>query len=120
MPTPRSPPPPLVLPSSYTTLVTQDVKVSHVPESSPSPTPIILLTLNRPQKQNAFTDRVREDLERIYELVDIDPRVKCVVITGAGRSFCAGFDLDIGFPGAKDGSSSKNVRRQRETENRDT
>lgn len=42
-----------------------------------------------------------ESLERVFRTVDIDDRVKVVVLTGAGRTFCAGADLDIGFSGAK-------------------
>jgi enoyl-CoA hydratase/carnithine racemase len=96
------------------------VKVSHVPESAAIATPVILVTLNRPNKHNAFTDIMREDLERIYELVDIDPRVKVVVLTGAGRSFCAGADLDIGFLGAKDESGGiKNPKSERDVDHRD-
>jgi enoyl-CoA hydratase/carnithine racemase len=89
--------PPVKIPDSYTSIPLRHVKVTHVPESAPTATPVILVTLNRPDKHNAFTDIMREDLERIYELVDVDPRVKVVVLTGAGRSFCAGADLDIGF-----------------------
>lgn len=62
---------------------------------------MILITLNRPAKHNAFTDLMRKELEHVYGLVDIDPRVKVVVMTGAGRSFCAGADLEIGFLGAQ-------------------
>lgn len=71
-----------------------------MPESSQTVTPVLLITLNRPQKLNTFTDIMREDLERIYELVDIDPRIKAVVLTGAGNAFCEGADLEIVFPGA--------------------
>ncbi len=70
-----------------------------MPESSRSVTSVLLITLNRPDKLNAFTDIMREDLERVYALVDLDSRVKVVVLTGAGKSFCAGADLEVGFPG---------------------
>jgi len=117
---PRAPRPPLKAPESYTSLSLHHVKVSHVPESSPTTTPVILITLNRPEKHNAFTDTMREDLERIYELIDIDPRVKVVVLTGAGRSFCAGADLDIGFIGAKDEDGViRNPKTERDVDHRD-
>src|ERR1700761_8285503 len=116
---PRAPPP-LQIPQSYTTLPLKQIKVSHVPESSPTPTPVLLITLNRPQKHNAFTDQMREDMERVYELIDIDPRVKVVVLTGAGRSFCAGADLEIGFLGAKDETGQiKNPKTERDVDHRE-
>lgn len=99
---PRSVRPALQVPESYDLLPLRQIKVSNVPASSRSVTPVILIALNRPEKLNAFTDVMREDLERVYELVDIDPRVKVVVLTGAGKSFCAGADLEIGFPGVQD------------------
>ncbi|KAJ9493795.1 hypothetical protein H2202_010723 [Exophiala xenobiotica] len=117
---PRAPRPPLKVPESYTSLPLHHIKVSHVPESSPTTTPVILITLNRPEKHNAFTDTMREDLERVYELIDIDPRVKVVVLTGAGRSFCAGADLDIGFIGAKDENGViRNPKTERDVDHRD-
>ncbi|KAL2415168.1 Enoyl-CoA hydratase AFT3-1 [Exophiala dermatitidis] len=117
---PREARPPLKVPESYTTLPLRHVKVSHVPESSPTATPVILITLNRPQKHNAFTEAMRVDLERVYELIDVDPRVKVVVLTGAGRSFCAGADLEIGFLGAKDENGQiKNPKTERDADHRD-
>lgn len=117
---PRTPRPALSVPESYTSLPFRQIKVSNVPASSPTVTPVLVVTLNRPEKLNAFTDIMREDLERIYELVDIDPRVKAVVLTGAGKSFCAGADLEIGFPGVQD--SNGVVRRpkvERDVDHRD-
>jgi enoyl-CoA hydratase/carnithine racemase len=112
--------PPLQVPDSYKSLPLKQIKVSYVPDSSPTPTPVLLISLNRPQKHNAFTDQMREDLERVYELIDIDPRVKVVVLTGAGRSFCAGADLDIGFLGAKDETGQvKNPKTERDVDHRD-
>lgn len=111
---------PLQVPESYASLPLRHIKVSHVPESSRSATEVILITLNRPTNHNAFTDVMREDLERVYELVDVDPRVKVVVLTGAGRSFCAGADLDIGFLGADDGKGNvKNAKTERDVDHRD-
>lgn len=93
-------PPVIQLPASYATLPTRQVKVSHIPASSPTPTPVLLVTLNRPDKNNAFTEIMKEDMEMIYQLVDLDDRVKAVVLTGAGRMFCAGADLEAGFLGS--------------------
>jgi len=117
---PRAAPPKLEPPSSYATLKLHHIKVSHVPSSSPTPTPVILITLNRPDKHNAFTEIMREDLERVYELINIDPRVRSVVLTGAGRSFCAGADLEIGFVGAKDETGQvRRPKTERDADHRD-
>lgn len=93
-------PKPLDLPSSYENVpTTGHVKVSHHPPGSPTVTPVVVLTLNRPANRNAFTTQMVEDFEKLYSLFDIDERVKVIVLTGAGKTFCAGADLDIGFIG---------------------
>ena len=88
---------PLESPSSYATLPFKTIRLSHHPASSPAPTPVIILTLHRPGKNNAFMPEMRDELIRAYSLFDIDDRVKCIVFTGQGKMFCAGADLDIGF-----------------------
>ncbi|ESZ98079.1 enoyl-CoA hydratase/isomerase family protein [Sclerotinia borealis F-4128] len=85
------------LPDSYSTLPFQHIRVSHVPESSPTPTPIILVTLYRPGKHNAFTETMADDLEIAFDLLSLDPKVKCIVITGHGKMFCPGADLEAGL-----------------------
>lgn len=52
------------------------------------------LTLNRPRRRNALTPQLLADLHRGLDACDADPRVRAVVITGAGDAFCAGADLD--------------------------
>ena len=42
------------------------------------------------------------ELERAYNMFDVDDRVKCIVFTGEGRIFCAGADLDVGFVGGRE------------------
>jgi enoyl-CoA hydratase/carnithine racemase len=84
-------------PASYSQLELRDVRVSHVPESSPAPTPVILVHLDRPRQKNAFTLSMQESLIKLYTLFDVDPRVKAIVLTGSGSAFCAGMDLNIGF-----------------------
>ncbi|MCP3935121.1 MAG: enoyl-CoA hydratase/isomerase family protein [Actinomycetia bacterium] len=55
---------------------------------------VAVLTLNRPDKRNALNSELRQALiDRLDEL-SLDDDVKVVVLTGAGKSFCAGFDLD--------------------------
>ncbi|KAK2751035.1 hypothetical protein FQN57_000110 [Myotisia sp. PD_48] len=107
-------------PQSYAALPTQHIKLSHVPASSPTPTPILLLTLNRPEKLNAFTGTMAAEIQQTFRSVDLDPRVKVVVVTGAGRAFCAGADLENGFPKStgKDGHKNSGGA-DKENEHRD-
>lgn len=55
------------------------------------------VTLNRPDRLNAVSYELFIELERVLLEVDRDPSVRVVVLTGAGRAFCAGLDLGDGF-----------------------
>jgi enoyl-CoA hydratase/carnithine racemase len=55
--------------------------------------PVGRLTLNRPEKRNALSAAQLADLVGAAEWFDARPEVKVVVVAGAGRAFCAGFDL---------------------------
>jgi Enoyl-CoA hydratase/carnithine racemase len=55
---------------------------------------IATITLNRPEKLNAFVGTMREDLVAALEKIADDASVRVVVITGAGRAFCSGGDLE--------------------------
>jgi enoyl-CoA hydratase/carnithine racemase len=57
---------------------------------------ILTLTLNRPDKLNAFTERMMHELLDALERADGDDGVRVIVVTGAGRAFCAGADLSGG------------------------
>ncbi|HMQ27261.1 MAG TPA: enoyl-CoA hydratase-related protein [Acidimicrobiales bacterium] len=57
---------------------------------------VAVLTLNRPDKLNAFTGRMGDELGAAYRACDEDDAVRAVVVTGAGRGFCAGADLGGG------------------------
>lgn len=57
---------------------------------------IATVTLNRPEKLNAFNTRMRDELVAVFDATDADDAVKAVIITGAGRAFCAGADLSAG------------------------
>lgn len=57
---------------------------------------IATITLNRPDKLNAFTERMRQELIDAFDRVDADDNVRAVVVTGKGRAFCAGADLGGG------------------------
>lgn len=55
---------------------------------------IATLTLSRPEKMNAFTGTMMQEMVAAFDLVDADDAVRAVVVTGAGdRAFCAGADL---------------------------
>ncbi|PLB41576.1 enoyl-CoA hydratase/isomerase family protein [Aspergillus candidus] len=84
------------VPPSYETLPTTHINLSHHPPGTPTTTPIVIVTLNRPEKRNAFTPAMGEDLHRVFTLFDVDHRVKAIVLTGAGDTFCVGADLEIG------------------------
>ena len=51
------------------------------------------ITMSRPEKLNCFTEAMFDDLADILIATEVDPKVACVVITGTGRAFCAGWDL---------------------------
>jgi len=55
---------------------------------------IATITLNRPEKLNAFTGTMREDLLAALQSCERDDAARVVVITGAGRAFCAGGDVE--------------------------
>jgi enoyl-CoA hydratase/carnithine racemase len=57
---------------------------------------VALIRLNRPDQLNAFTPVMREELIHLFREADQDDRVRAVVVTGAGRAFCAGADLSGG------------------------
>lgn len=61
-----------------------------------------VLTLNRPDRHNALSHALVADLRERLELLDADVRVRAVVLTGAGRAFCAGADLGGGPSDAED------------------
>jgi enoyl-CoA hydratase/carnithine racemase len=54
---------------------------------------ILTLTLSRPEQLNAFTTEMAEELVVAFERASNDDAVRAVVVTGAGRAFCAGMDL---------------------------
>ena len=58
---------------------------------------VLTITLNRPEKLNAFTREMARELIEAFDQADADDAVRAVVMTGAGRAFCAGADLSAGW-----------------------
>jgi len=56
--------------------------------------PVRTLTLNRPASLNSFTSAMHRELRTALDAAADDNAVRCLVITGAGRGFCAGQDLN--------------------------
>jgi enoyl-CoA hydratase/carnithine racemase len=56
--------------------------------------PVAVLTLNRPKARNAMDDDMRETLRAELEALSADQDVRVIVLTGAGRAFCAGGDIN--------------------------
>src|SRR4029077_8957932 len=57
---------------------------------------IMVLTLNRPDKLNAYTSLMGSELEAAFNRADIDDAVRAVIVTATGRAFCAGADVSGG------------------------
>jgi enoyl-CoA hydratase/carnithine racemase len=58
--------------------------------------PVAVLTLDRPEQLNTFTGAMGAELEAAYRRCDEDDAIRAVVLTGAGRAFCAGADFSGG------------------------
>ena len=56
---------------------------------------VLTLTLNRPDRLNAFTSRMMKELLDALDRADADDEVRVIIVTGAGRGFCAGADLPL-------------------------
>ena len=67
---------------------------------------VVVLTLNRPDKLNAWTPRMSVELADAIEAADADSSVGAVVVTGAGRGFCAGADVSVVFDAQISGDTS--------------
>src|SRR3954463_303136 len=57
---------------------------------------VLTLTLNRPDRLNAFTPTMKDELIAAFDAADGDDAVRAVIVTGEGRGFCAGADLQAG------------------------
>ncbi|KAI8951899.1 enoyl-CoA hydratase/isomerase [Xylaria longipes] len=95
-------------PESYATYTAlPEISFQHVPATSPTATRVIILRLDRPKANNAFTDTMMTSLVSAFDLLSADARVKAIVFTGAdprNRVFCPGMDLDAASASASGGS----------------
>jgi enoyl-CoA hydratase/carnithine racemase len=57
---------------------------------------VATITMNRPEQLNAFTTKMMREMIDAFDRVDADDDVRAVIVTGAGRGFCAGADLSAG------------------------
>jgi len=67
---------------------------------------VAVLTLNRPERLNAWTPRMSAELTEAIETADADPAIGAVVVTGEGRGFCAGADIEAVFEAQIQGDSA--------------
>lgn len=67
---------------------------------------IATITLNRPQRMNAWTLVMEQEVQSAFGAAAADDGVRAIVLTGAGRAFCAGADLDMLKPSAGDAAAS--------------
>jgi enoyl-CoA hydratase/carnithine racemase len=56
----------------------------------------LVVTLNRPDKLNAYTGQMGAEITQAFERADKDDNIRAVIVTGAGRAFCAGADVSGG------------------------
>jgi enoyl-CoA hydratase/carnithine racemase len=75
---------------------------------------ILTLTLNRPERMNAFNGQMCRELIAAFDQADADDGVKAVIVTGAGKAFCAGADLERG--GDTWGKHAESLAKQAQTE----
>lgn len=72
------------------------MKTITVTRDSENPS-VALITLNRPEQMNSFNIQMCDELIETYADLDKDNSVRVIVVTGAGRAFCAGADISEGF-----------------------
>jgi enoyl-CoA hydratase/carnithine racemase len=75
-----------------TSFITPPPPVHHSLITFPTPS-ILLITLNRPKALNCINTRGHYELDALYTWFDNEPSLRCAILTGAGRAFCAGADL---------------------------
>lgn len=90
------------IPDTYMNWGPSSIRITNHPETASGVTPIQIVTLNRPEKYNAFTQDMFQGLITYFLTVDLDDRVKAIIVTGAGQVFSAGIDLSLDTSAGKD------------------
>ena len=71
---------------------------------------VVHLTLNRPEQRNTLTPELIEQLLEELDAIDADPDVRTVVLSGAGDTFCAGYDINrLVSPGREDAGAERDL-----------
>ena len=56
---------------------------------------VAIVTLNRPESRNALSMELKEALDDLVSVLETDPEIGCVLLTGAGQAFCSGGDTKM-------------------------
>ncbi|UNI23419.1 hypothetical protein JDV02_009238 [Purpureocillium takamizusanense] len=89
------------LPDSYASQRYSTIRLSHHPDSSPSVTPVVVVSLHRPAALNGFTDEMADELAAAFAALSADPRVRAVVLASSdprNKTFCVGMDFNERYP----------------------
>ena len=70
--------------------------------------PVGLITLNRPDRMNAWLRQMNDEMTQAIETSNDDPDIAAIVVTGAGKGFCAGADMEATFKKQMDGKGDAN------------
>ncbi len=73
--------------------------------------PVAVITLNRPERLNAWTTELGDEYFDALDAAAIDPAIRAIVVTGAGRGFCAGADMDMLAGAGSQGGELPKARR---------
>jgi len=73
---------------------------------------VLKITLNRPEKLNAYTPTMMGELIRAVTAANDDPSIGAMVVTGAGRGFCAGADIEAVFSKNLEGAEAESAPRE--------